>query len=122
MRQRLGSNHGSASAKRPLAIAEEYLRANLTEPFGLDKLIEITGASASTLLREFRKRHGMSPMQYLKLRRLEAARRELLAAEPNTRTVAEVATAYGFYHEGRFAGRYRETFGELPSETIRRRG
>jgi len=120
--QRVGSDRSSAPARKPLEIAEEYLRANLTEPFGLDKLIEITGASASTLLREFRKRHGMSPMQYLKLRRLEVVRRELLAAEPDTTTVTEIATAYGFYHQGRFAGRYRETFGELPSETLRRRG
>jgi len=120
--RRSGSSDGSAPAKRPLEIAEEYLRANLTEPFGLDKLIEITGASASTLLREFRKRHGMSPMQYLKLRRLEAVRRELLAAEPGTGVVTEIATAYGFYHHGRFAGRYKETFGELPSETLRRSG
>ena len=35
--------------------------------------------------------------------------------------VAEVAGAWGFGHLGRFAGYYADTFGELPSETLRRR-
>ena len=106
-------------SKAGLERAEEYIRAHLAEPFALDKLIEITGTSASTLLREFRKRYGMPPMQYLKHCRLEAARRELMSAERDQTTVTVVALQYGFYHLGRFAGAYRETFGELPSETLK---
>lgn len=111
---------GPSLGKTTLELAEEYLAQNLTEPFSLDKLIEITGTSASTLLREFRKRHGMPPLRFLRLRRLEAARGELHSAEPNETSVTEVATTYGFYHLGRFARQYRQTFGELPSETLRR--
>jgi len=119
---RIAVDPGSGFRPGALERAEEYLRENLTEPFSLDKLIAIAGTSASTLLREFRKRHGMPPLQYLKLRRLEAARRELLSAEPVEVTVTDVATYYGFYHLGRFAGYYRDTFGELPSETLKRCG
>ena len=50
---------------------------------------------------------------------LEAARRELMSAERDQTTVTVVALQYGFYHLGRFAGTYRETFGELPSETLK---
>jgi transcriptional regulator GlxA family with amidase domain len=99
-------------------MAEEYLRAHIDEPFALDKLIEITGSSASTLLRDFRKRYGMPPLQYLKNCRLEAARGELESSVPGETSVTEVATRYGFYHLGRFAGYYKTTFGELPSETL----
>ena len=61
----------------------------------------------------------MPPLQYLKHCRLEAARRELSSAERDQTTVTEVALRYGFYHLGRFSGLYRETFGELPSETLK---
>ena len=59
-------------------------------------------------------------MAYLKQKRLEAARKTLLAAEPSTTSITEVATQWGFCHLGRFARDYRQLFGELPSETIKR--
>jgi hypothetical protein len=43
----------------------------------------------------------------------------LCAANPRTTTVTDIATAYGFFELGRFAGRYRNTFGEVPSRTLR---
>ena len=107
-------------ARPPVERAEEYLRAHIEEPFALDKLVEITGTSASTLLREFRKRYGMPPLQYLKNCRLEAARHELASTDPDETSVTEVAMHYGFYHLGRFAGYYKTAFGELPSETLGR--
>ena len=51
--------------------------------------------------------------------RLRAARAALRAAAPGTTTVTDVAMSYGFFELGRFAGRYRHTFGEVPSETLR---
>jgi AraC-like DNA-binding protein len=61
---------------------------------------------------------GMSPKHYLLLRRMHLAHRALLSVEPGDTTVTEVATRFGFWHLGRFAGSYRLIFGEPPSATL----
>ena len=45
----------------------------------------------------------------------------LIAATPESTTVSIEALNWGFGHFGEFARAYRECFGELPSETLRRR-
>jgi TolB-like protein len=44
-----------------------------------------------------------------------------LHAKPRNQTVTEVAARCGLNHTGRFAIRYRQRYGETPSETLRRR-
>jgi len=63
---------------------------------------------------------GMSPKQYLLLRRMHLARGALRQAIVSETTVTDVATRFGFWHFGRFAERYRLIFGELPSVTLDR--
>lgn len=67
-------------------------------------------------------RLGMSPKQYLLLRRMHMARRALSASDPATTTVTDIATRFGFWHFGRFAGCYRLIFGEPPSLTLQGAG
>jgi AraC family ethanolamine operon transcriptional activator len=50
---------------------------------------------------------------------MEAVRRALVTAPPGRATVTRIATEYGFYELGRFAGIYNALFGERPSETLR---
>jgi AraC-like DNA-binding protein len=100
--------------------AEEFLDAHLEQPMSLAEVSAAAGASTKTLARSFRKRHDVGPMGFLRRRRLEAARRDLASAGPGSATVTDVALRYGFEHLGRFAGAYREAFGELPSETLGR--
>ena len=63
---------------------------------------------------------GMGPKHYLLLRRLHLARRALRKAAPDATTVADIATRYGFWHFGLFAGEYQSLFGESPSVTLHR--
>jgi AraC family ethanolamine operon transcriptional activator len=62
----------------------------------------------------------MSPKQYLLLRRMHQARQALADTAAGETTVTEIATRFGFWHFGRFAGTYQSIFGEPPSVTLHR--
>nr|WP_235824060.1 helix-turn-helix domain-containing protein [Falsiruegeria mediterranea] len=51
---------------------------------------------------------------------LNALRSHLLKETPESASVTVLANEHGFSELGRLAGTYRRTFGELPSETLRR--
>lgn len=89
------------------------------EPYDAARLAAIAQVSLRTLQEAFRKYVGMSPMAYVTEVRLQRVRRQLRASTPGSTTVAAVAHQWGFAHLGRFARRYRERFGESPSQTLR---
>jgi AraC family ethanolamine operon transcriptional activator len=58
--------------------------------------------------------YATSPMRYLRLWQLHQVRRALRSADGRHATVTDIATMYGFYELGRFAGEYKALFGEVP--------
>jgi len=85
-------------------------------------LAGLAGVSVRGLQQGFRDYLGITPLEYLREVRLARARDDLLAADPEADvSVTEVAYRWGFGHLARFAGYYRHRYGELPSETLRRR-
>jgi AraC-like DNA-binding protein len=90
------------------------------EHLNLLELSQVAGVSLRQLQHAFRTYTGMSPTQWLRLRRLNSARRELLSRTPTQTTVAEVAMHWSFWHLGRFSSSYRALFNELPSDTLKR--
>jgi transcriptional regulator GlxA family with amidase domain len=101
-----------------VARAVKLLGDHVNEPVTMVELSRQTGVSERTLRAAFHDVLGLSPKQYAIGQRLRAAHEALCAADPATTTVTDIATTYGFFELGRFAGRYRVTFGEVPSQTL----
>lgn len=78
------------------------------------------GVSRRTIEYAFRKQWDISPQNYFSLRRFNLCKEVLESADPRSTTVTHVASANGFSELGRFATRYRQYFGELPSESLRK--
>jgi AraC family transcriptional regulator, ethanolamine operon transcriptional activator len=105
---------------RVVRQAEEYMLAHLEKPITLKDLCQVINTSKSPLNRGFQEIFGLSPLNYLKILRLQAARQRLKTSSPETTTVTQIAHRFGFWHLGRFSRYYQEMFGELPSETLGR--
>lgn len=99
--------------------AMEVIEASAALPTASDMALRI-GVNDRTLLRSFQETFGVPPKKYLMLRELHAVRRVLLAGAAGRATVADVLVTHGIWEFGRFAGRYRDHFGELPSQTLLR--
>ncbi|AGL84769.1 helix-turn-helix domain-containing protein [Pseudomonas protegens] len=90
------------------------------ETLNLLELSQVAGVSLRQLQSAFKAFTGMAPSQWLRLRRLNSAHRELLSRGSTETTVAEVAMHWSFWHLGRFSSSYRALFKELPSQTLKR--
>ena len=86
------------------------------------ELAVAAGVSQRTLEYAFREKLDMTPAAYLRIYRLNAAHRELLAADPKVSTVTSISLKWGFSHPGRFSSIHRKMFNETPSEALRKVG
>jgi AraC-like DNA-binding protein len=114
-----GNGIGKRHHERIMVRLEEALAEHLGQPLRMPELCALIGATDRTLRSCCTEFLGLSPSQYVLLRRLKQARRLLRDADPATASVAEIARECGFIQLGRFAGAYRTLFGETPSATLR---
>ncbi|MET9435358.1 AraC family transcriptional regulator [Streptomyces sp. NPDC006551] len=110
---------GGPPRPAPVKRAMDAVRARPEHPFTTTELAGLAKVSVRRLQESFREYVGMSPMAYVREVRLDRVHEELRAADPGELGVSEVAWRWGFTHQGRFAGWYRERFGETPSQTLR---
>ncbi|WP_455231268.1 AraC family transcriptional regulator [Geopseudomonas aromaticivorans] len=120
---------GSNVSREPLGGAcrsferlEELIEKNLKQSISLEQLADLAHMSAHSLYALFEKHAGTTPKRFIRQRKLEAIYARLSDPQVAVSSVTEVALDYGFLHLGRFADYYKSTFGELPSDTLRRRG
>lgn len=106
--------------KRLVDKACALMLAQPDQPMTMLALCRDVGASPRKLAYCFREVLGTSPARYLRAARLNGVRRGLKQAVSTGVGVHDVATQWGFWNLGEFAGDYRRQFGELPSQTLRR--
>jgi AraC-like DNA-binding protein len=112
-----------AALRQHAIILRRFRRALEEKPdqaLFIPELCTAIGVSERTLRICCQEQLGVSPKRYLLLRRMHLAQRGLRDSAPTATTVTEIATRYGFWQFGRFAGEYRLLFGELPSVTLAR--
>lgn len=120
----LGEGDGSADAglrPEPQAVsrAARYIDDHVAEHIALADIAEAARLSVRGVQYAFQRHYGVTPLTYLRERRLDAVRLALVASDPAAVSVADVARVWGFAHLSRFAQAYRDRFGEYPSHTIR---
>ncbi|EHA13775.1 helix-turn-helix domain-containing protein [Halomonas sp. HAL1] len=106
-----------AHRKEVVDRVKRYVDEHMDGPVTMDELCQLTHVSRRTLQYSFTAILGISPLQYLRLTRLNRVRRALRAASPK-QSVTEIATYWGFWHLGQFAHDYKQQFGECPSHTL----
>jgi AraC-like DNA-binding protein len=108
------------SESRLVRECRELLERHAFEELTVPDIAECLGVSVRTLQTALRAEAGATPSELLRSIRLDRAREMLLEAGPREQTVTAVAELCGFTHQGRFSALYLKTFGELPSESLRR--
>lgn len=104
------------SRRRRAAVrqVDEIILAQSTDPPKVKDLCRLVGVSERTLEYAFSEYCGLTPKTYINAMRLNGVRRKLRT----TKSVADAANAWGFWHMGQLARDYRNLFGELPSDTL----
>lgn len=99
----------------------DYIERNLKHDIDLDALAIQAGVSLRSLYGLFERHLGVTPKLYVRQRRLERIHACLKDPNCTVRSLTEIAMDHGFLHLGRFSESYRQRFGELPSDTLKRR-
>jgi AraC family ethanolamine operon transcriptional activator len=110
-----GRPPGAVLVRRAIEIADAQ-----RGPVPVATLCRLLRVSPGTLENAFKTITGVTPHAFFLRRRLNHARSLLLREDPLRRKVTDIATELGFSELGRFAVRYRQMFGETPSETLKR--
>ncbi|MEM9928674.1 MAG: AraC family transcriptional regulator [Bacteroidota bacterium] len=104
-----------ASVNDQLTTVLAYLEAHLADKILLEDLAKVAGLSPHHFLRWFRALKGITPLQYVNLRRIECAQQALAEGTP----LIEVAHSLGFYDQSHFHRFFRRYAGVTPGTFLR---
>jgi AraC family ethanolamine operon transcriptional activator len=114
------SSFGAFSRTQIVRRAREFALAHIDEPLQVIDICRALGVSRRVLQYSFEDVLDINPVAYLRLLRLNGARRDLLGVDDRPVAVQEAMTRWGFWHGSRFSAEHRKMYGELPSATLRR--
>jgi AraC-like DNA-binding protein len=113
-RLRAIATRGHLSHRTAKAIA--WLRANYAKPLHMEELAAIARMGVSTLHHQFRALTAMSPLQYQKQLRLQAARQRMLMEGIDA---TSAAYEVGYESISQFSREYSRFFGQPPMRDIK---
>jgi len=102
-----------------IRLAVEYVHEHAHLPITTNDVAQVANLSLRALQHAFQRVFEMSPNAYLRQVRLDRVRDALVAGDPATTNVGDVARHWGFAHAGRFSAAYAEQHGEYPRDTLR---
>ena len=111
----------AASGVRDDALADrvrELIDGRVADGVSLAEVAELFGVHPTHVVRAFTRRHGLPPHRYLTGRRIDLARRLLLAGMPT----AEVATVAGFADQPHLTRHFRRMLATTPAAYARSAG
>lgn len=96
----------------PLERAMGFVEAHAFEPMALAELAAVAGFSPYHFARQFNARYGLSPMAFVRARRLGLAAK--LLASPNPPSLVNLALDAGFESQEGFTRAFKRAFGVSP--------
>ena len=88
-----------------------YIEENKNQPLTLEELSEVSGLSRFALIRLFARLCAMTPMDYVRQRRLAASIPQLMCGA----RIIDIALDAGFEHEQSYIRAFKETFHMTPA-------
>lgn len=113
-RLRAITTYGEQSQRTAQAIA--WLKSNYEKPLRVEELAQMARMGVSTFHHHFREMTAMSPVQYQKRLRLQAARSQMLTDQLDA---SSAAVRVGYESVSQFNREYSRLFGQPPMRDIR---
>ncbi|VVP60726.1 HTH-type transcriptional activator RhaS [Pseudomonas fluorescens] len=107
----------AGSPSQHIAKAVAWLKLNFSQALRMDDLAATAYMSPSTFRLHFRAVTGMSPLQYQKQLRLQAARQMMLSQNVDASSAGGLV---GYESSSQFSREYSRLFGEPPQRDIKR--
>jgi AraC-like DNA-binding protein len=118
MHARLAAGSTASGAAQPsLARVAETIREHCNAPIGIQDLCDVSGLSASHLIRAFKARFGMTPHAYQMNWRIEYCRAQLKRG----RALADVAADAGFADQAHMQRTFKRLVAATPGQYLTRR-
>ena len=102
--------HAFGGGMQQISRALTFLNANLHEAISIDELVKEAGMSRAVFHRKFKEVTTYSPIQFIKLHRLNEASRLIVSGS----TAGDAANRVGYSSQSQFSRDFRRYFGKSP--------